>query len=194
MKIAQPLLLILTCTPCLITGCGEDNEAEKAAQAARFNTATNAPPNPQRLALNKEIKQNIHLSAGISTAPKYPLYSRYKGEDIQQVTGVSGRKLILAFTAGDWDDTTKQWCPHSVNMRTALRTLAEQEKGNIQVVDINADDYPKLAEEFEITKVPTIFVYSEGIRLTRSEGYYNSATLSKLLKELLGTVSSSFSQ
>lgn len=193
MRIA-PLLLLLTCVPCLMTGCGDDNEAEKAAQAARFNTATNPPPNPQRLALNKEIKQNINLSAGASSAPKYPLYSHYNGEDIQQVTGVSGRKLILSFTAGDWDNKEQQWCPHSVRMRSALRSLAEQEKGNIQVVDINADAYPKLAEEFEITKVPTIFVYSEGIRLTRLEGYYNSATLNRLLKELLGTVSSSFSQ
>ena len=45
-----------------------------------------------------------------------------------------------------------------------LQQLAKAEKGNVQVVDVNADAYPALAEHFQITKVPTTILYAEGVR------------------------------
>lgn len=172
------LLPVLLSIPCLVAGCSDSNDEEQATQAARFTTSTKPAPNPVRLALQNEIKQNVNMTTGISSAPKYELYSNYAGEDIRQVTGVSGRKLILLFTA--------DWCEHSKKMREVLKELAEQEKGNIQVVDVNADNYAKIAEEFQLTKVPTIFIYTEGFRLRTFEGYQSSTALKAMLNELFG--------
>ena len=159
------------------SGC-KDSAEEQAARAAQFTTATKPAPNPQRESLESLIRKDLHIPTGLPGAPKYELYSNYAGEDIRQVTGVSGRKLILLFTA--------DWCEHSKKMREALKELAEQEKGNIQVVDVNADEYAKIAEEFQLTKVPTIFIYTEGFRLRTFEGYQSSAALKAMLNELFG--------
>lgn len=173
------LALLLLGLPCLLAGCGDDDEDAKAIRAASFTTSTKPAPNPTKISIQNEIRSNVSMSTGVSSAPRYELYSAYKGEDMRQVTGVSGRKLILAFTA--------DWCEHSLKMREALKTLAEEEKGNVQVVDVNADNYPKVAEEFSITKVPTIFIYTEGIRLRSFEGAHDATTLKAMLDQLLSS-------
>lgn len=171
-----PLSLLLA--PCLMVGCSDDDDA-LAIRAASFTTSTRPAPNPERRALHSEIRQNVNLGTGIAAAPRYELYSKYNGEDIKQITGVSGRKLILLFTA--------DWCPHSVAMREALKKLAEDEKGNVQVVDVNADEYPQVAEDFGLTKVPTVFIYTEGIHLRKLEGAYDTAALKALLEQLFSS-------
>lgn len=173
------LALLLLSLPCLLAGCGDDDEDAKAIRAASFTTSTKPAPNPTKISIQNEIRSNVSMSTGVSSAPRYELYSAYKGEDMRQVSGVSGRKLILAFTA--------DWCEHSLKMREALKKLAEEEKGNVQVVDVNADNYPKVAEEFSLTKVPTIFIYTEGIRLRSFEGAHDATTLKAMLDQLLSS-------
>ncbi len=178
MKHAAHLMSLLI-MPCLLVGCGGDDEDARAIRAASFTTSTRPAPNPTKISLQNEIRSNVSLVSGAASAPRYELYSEYNGEDIRQITGVSGRKLILAFTA--------DWCEHSRNMREALKKLAEDEKGNVQVVDVNADKFPKIAEEFSLTKVPTIFIYTEGIRLRSFEGAHDATTLKAMLDQLLST-------
>ncbi|MDO4750908.1 MAG: thioredoxin family protein [Akkermansia sp.] len=168
--------LFISALPLLAVGCGDDDDELQAEQAARFTTSTKPAPNPVRVSLQDAIRQDAHLSAGIPGAPKFELYSEYKGEDIRQVTGVSGRKLILVFTA--------DWCKHSKAMRECLRKLAEDEKGNFQVVDVNADKYPQLANDFNLVKVPTIRLYTEGIEVRTFEGYYDETTLRTMLNQV----------
>ncbi len=153
--------LLLLCTPALLTGC-RDSDDERAERASQFTTATKPAPNPQRESLESLVRKDLHLPTGLPGAPKFELYSEYKGEDIRQVTGVSGRSLLLVFTA--------PWCKHSDAMRQSLKALAEEEKGTLQVVEVNADAFPVLAEEFALTKVPTTILYTEGVKLRTLEG------------------------
>ena len=171
------LLLIAPLIPAL-TGCG-DQDPEQTDRTAQFTTATTPAPNPQREPLEDLLRKDMDDAPGLPGAPRYELYSEYKGEDIRQVTGVSGRSLLLVFTA--------PWCKHSDVMRTSLRELAEMEKGGVQVVEVNADAFPVLAEEFSITKVPTTILYTEGVKLRTLEG-------SSTAKELRGYISSVLSQ
>ncbi len=172
------LRLLLLCTPAvfLLTGCGE-SETDKAERAARFTTATKPAPNPQREPIEELIRKDLDIQTGLPGAPKYELYSEYKGEDIRQVTGVSGRSLLLVFTA--------PWCTHSDNMRSAMKELAEKEQGGVQVVEVNADAFPVLAEEFAITKVPTAILYTEGIKLRTIEGARTTQELQNFIRKVL---------
>ena len=70
-------------------------------------------------------------------------------------------------------------------MRQSLQELAEKEKGGIQVVEINADDYPAIAEDYDLTKVPTTIFYAEGIKLRSLEGAYTAENISNFLHDLL---------
>ncbi len=171
-------ILLLLCTPSLMlmTGCG-DSDAERAERAAQFTTSTKPAPNPQRASLESLVRKDLNIPTGLPGAPKYELYSDYTGDDIRQVTGVSGRSLMLVFTA--------PWCPHSSAMRQALQELAEEKKGSLQVVDVNADAFPVLAEEFGITKVPTTILYTEGVKLRTIEGAKSTEAMRNYIDNVL---------
>ncbi|MDO5450116.1 MAG: thioredoxin family protein [Akkermansia sp.] len=176
MKAAVELLLAAMVLPVLLTGC-DDSDEERAARAAQFTTSTKPAPNPQLESLETLVRTDSTAPTRLGTAPKFELYSQYKGEDIRQVTGVSGRSLVLCFTA--------PWCPHSAKMKQSLQQLAKAEKGMVQVVDVNADAYPALATDFGITKVPTTIFYTEGVKLRTIEGAYTADSLGKFLHALL---------
>lgn len=175
MRYFVPLLTALMIP--LLTGC-DDSDLEERERAARFTTSTKPAPNPQRESLESLVRTDRNAApTSLHHAPKYELYSVYDGENIRQVTGVSGRCLLLCFTA--------PWCSHSIKMRQSLQQLAKKEKGNVQVVEINADAYPKLAQQFKITKVPTTIIYTEGIKLRTIEGSFTSDSLRRFLHSLL---------
>lgn len=153
----------------LLLSCGEDIDMEKPDFTTKETTIIG------ELNLENEIRKDATLTPDEDETPKYKLYSEYKGEDIKQITGVSGRKLVLLFAA-------PEWCPHSIAMRNTLKELANEEKGNIQVVEVNPDAYPKLAEDFHITEVPTVFVYTEGFRLRSFTGAYEKEETAKKLR------------
>lgn len=162
--------------PLLCVSCGESDQ-EKRDRAAQFTTPTKAAPNPQRESLQSLIRADKQVPTTLQGKTKFELYSMYEGQDMRQVTEVSGRTLLLCFTA--------PWCNHSTAMRKALQELAAQEKGGIQVVEIDADAYPAIAEDFNLTKVPTTVFYTEGIRLRSIEGAYTTESLKLYLHNLL---------
>ncbi|MBR5887046.1 MAG: thioredoxin family protein [Akkermansia sp.] len=178
MKQALRTSLLLICAPLLMLGSGcKDSAEEQAARAAQFTTATKPAPNPQRESLESLIRKDLNIPTGLPGAPKYELYSLYKGEDMRQVTEVSGRSLLLVFTA--------PWCKHSDAMRQALQTLAKEEKGNLQVIEINADEFPVIAEEFNLTKVPTTILYTEGVKLRTIEGAKSTEAMRNYIHNIL---------
>lgn len=171
--------VITASLPMLLVGCGDSDEekAARAAQAEQFTTATKPAPNPQRESLGSLVRRQHNMPSDLPGTPRYETYSEYKGEDMKQVTGVSGRSLLLCFTA--------PWCAHSANMRKELRGLAQSEKGTVQVVVVNADEYPVVAEKFGITKVPTTILYTEGVKLRTIEGAYSAGSLRNYIRSVL---------
>ncbi len=168
-------LLLLAALP-LLNSCGDSDE-EREERAARFTTSTRPAPNPQRESLSSLVRTDRSAPASLPGGPRFPLYSEYKGEDIRQVTGVSGRTLLLCFTS--------PWCPHSNRMKKALQELALREKGTVQAVIVNADEYPMLAKKYNLTKVPTTILYTEGIRLRSLEGAHDAPAVADFLKKTL---------
>lgn len=170
------LLLCTLLLPLLCVSCGESDQ-EKRERASQFTTPTKPAPNPQRESLQSLIRTDKQVPTTLKGSPKFELYSVYEGQDMRQVTDVSGRTLLICFTA--------PWCRHSNAMRKSLLQLAEQEKGSIQVVEIDADAYPAIANKYNLTKVPTTVFYTEGIKLRSIEGAYTADSLGKYLHALL---------
>ena len=170
------LLAALLLIPLLCVSCGESDQ-EKRERAATFTTPTKPAPNPQRESLQALIRTDRQVPTTLHGNPRFKLYSVYEGQDMRQVTEVSGRTLLLCFTA--------PWCRHSNAMRKSLQELAEKEKGGVQVVEIDADAYPALANDYNLTKVPTTIFYTEGIKLRSIEGAYTAESLQRYLHALL---------
>lgn len=169
-------LVAMLLIPLLCVSCGE-SEQEKRDRAAQFTTPTKPAPNPQRESLQALIRTDRQVPTTLKGGPRFKLYSEYEGQDMRQVTEVSGRTLLICFTA--------PWCRHSNAMRKSLQELAEAEKGGVQVVEINADAYPAIAEQYNLTKVPTTVFYAEGVRLRSIEGAYTAESLGRYLHALL---------
>ena len=170
------LLVSMLLLPLLCVSCGESDQ-EKRERAAQFTTPTKPAPNPQRESLQSLIRTDRQVPTSLKEGPRFELYSVYQGQDMRQVTEVSGRTLLICFTA--------PWCRHSNAMRKSLQELAEQEKGGVQVVEIDADAYPAIAEDYNLTKVPTTVFYTEGIKLRSIEGAYTAESLGRYLHALL---------
>ncbi len=173
---AASLLLLASLTLPLLCSC-RDSDEERELRASRFTTSTRPAPNPQRESLSSLVRTDNSAPTSLFGGPRFELYSEYAGEDIRQVTGVSGRTLLLCFTA--------PWCPHSNRMKKALQDFARQEKGTVQVIVVNADEYPLLAKQYNLTKVPTTILYAEGVRLRTLEGSYDAPTMANYLKDTL---------
>lgn len=172
-KIRQMLILGLTVFLC---SCG-DSDQDRKERAEQFTTSTKAAPRPRQEEISDLLRPDRHTPITPLGAPKFELFSLYQGSDINQVTGVSGRSLLLCFTA--------PWCPYSAKMRTSLQDLAKKEKGSVQVVEVNADAYPALARQFHITRVPTTILYTEGVKLRTIEGSYTADSLRAYLHKVL---------
>ncbi len=175
MKAAPLICLAIAALP-LLSSCGDSDE-ERELRASRFTTSTRPAPNPKRESLSSLVRTDRSIPTSLPGGPRFPLYSEYAGEDIRQVTGVSGRILLLCFTA--------PWCPHSNRMKKSLQEFAQQEKGAVQVVVLNADEHPELARTYNLAKVPTTILYAEGVRLRTIEGSYDAASMANFLKQTL---------
>ena len=160
----------------LLAGC-DDSDSEQQAPVVDLSAAATRPaPKPQKESLSIMPREDSSPTT-LSSGPRFEVFSQYAGQDIKQVTGVSGRTLWLCFTA--------PWCPHSRDMIHELKLMAREEKGGVQVVEVNADAYPALAEDFGITKVPTTILYTEGVKLRTIEGAYNAPSLQRYLHRVL---------
>lgn len=170
----RTLLLGICCV--LLVAC-DDADDEQQPSAIGMTMPARPAPNPKRESLDISPVDKNAVPTSLSRGPRFELFSQYSGQDIKQVTGVSGRTMWLCFTA--------PWCPYSREMIKALKIMARNEKGSVQIVEINADAYPALAEEFGITKVPTTVLYAEGVKLRTIEGAYNAPSLQRYLHSIL---------
>lgn len=149
-----------------IAGC-DDNEERRAKYAEKKPDPkplerTFVPPVPSVPKLSEE-KQ-----AG-------PAMIEFKGEDINQVTGISGKKVLLVFYS--------PWCTHCAAYRQALVDYATKQKGSVIIVTANADKYDALAREFKVDAVPKTIIYTEGMKLREMVGAVNSTRLAALIDE-----------
>ena len=115
-------MLALALLSATLVSCDDADEQQGAAQNIPTSISRPAPqPNMESLDVNPSTPPLIPTE--LSTSQSYELYSSYSGQDIRQVTGVSGRTLWLCFTA--------PWCPHSADMIRELKQLAKEEKGHV---------------------------------------------------------------
>ncbi len=175
------LKTLLHCALCvtslsLFSSCGESEEEDKLRRA-RFTTEIKPPPNPDQIDLESLIKEEYVAPSLPQEEYQFAPYSLYEGENVKQLTGVSGRSLLLCFAT--------EWCPYSNSMKAALKELSEKAQGELQVVVVDPDAYKGLAEEFGIKQVPMTFLYTEGVRLRSIEGNYSATSLEQYLKRVL---------
>ncbi|HJJ47201.1 MAG TPA: thioredoxin [Methanocorpusculum sp.] len=76
------------------------------------------------------------------------------------------------------------WCGPCKMQSPIIHELAEKLKDNVDVRMIDVDQEPELANQYQISVVPTLIIEKDGKVEQRLEGVTDAATLESLLKPL----------
>ena len=77
------------------------------------------------------------------------------------------------------------WCPPCKVLGPILDSVATEFHDQLRVVKINADDYPVLAQRYQIMSVPTVLVFREGELDRRMVGARSRVRLLEELTDLI---------
>ena len=76
------------------------------------------------------------------------------------------------------------WCGPCTKLSPVMERLAD-ESNDYDIIKVDVDESPAVAERFNITAVPTLFIIKDGKSVSRAEGYFDFDTLKARLDELL---------
>ncbi|MDE0584505.1 thioredoxin family protein [Planococcus sp. A6] len=67
----------------------------------------------------------------------------------------NGEPVIVKFQAG--------WCPDCTRMDMFIDPIIEQ-YDNYQWFDVNRDELPEIAEQYEVMGIPSLLIFKDGIK------------------------------
>ena len=74
------------------------------------------------------------------------------------------------------------WCPHCKSMMGDWEQLSKHVKGKMEVVKIDCDENPKMAEKYNINGFPTIILFKDGKKI-HFEGSRNLENFMKFVED-----------
>ncbi|MDX2079976.1 MAG: thioredoxin family protein [Terrimicrobiaceae bacterium] len=83
---------------------------------------------------------------------------------------MGGSGLVLMNFSADW-------CPPCRTMKPVVRELAGELQGSVDVVEINVDQNPSLAAQYNIRSLPTFIVTRGGQEIARRSGAMSKESL-----------------
>lgn len=67
-------------------------------------------------------------------------------------------------------DFWADWCPPCKMLSPVLDSISQEKAGIIKIAKVNTEQDPKLAQQFQISSIPTLILYSNGKMLGRNSG------------------------
>ncbi|KAK9839329.1 hypothetical protein WJX81_008586 [Elliptochloris bilobata] len=84
------------------------------------------------------------------------------------------------------------WCGPCQLMSKILAPIADEFKGQVNVVKVDTDQYPKLASRYNVKALPTLLLFREGRAVDRVEGVMAEALLAKRVRYYAGRMDKKF--
>ncbi len=69
------------------------------------------------------------------------------------------------------------WCPHCQKMMPVVADVKALLEGRANVYQFDIDDNEKLAQELEVTSIPTFIVFKDGEEMWRGSGEMEGSAL-----------------
>jgi thioredoxin 1 len=77
------------------------------------------------------------------------------------------------------------WCGPCRAMGIVLEEFMLENKGKVEVAKINVDEFPQIAEQFEIASIPTLILFKDGAPLARITGARSKDALQGWVEEFV---------
>ena len=75
------------------------------------------------------------------------------------------------------------WCQPCRVQSSVLVTVKEQVGDAARIIKIDIDQYPAIASEYNVRRVPTLAIFKNGQLLWKESGVHDVNTLTNLLKQ-----------
>ena len=79
-------------------------------------------------------------------------------------------------------DFNADWCVPCRMLAPVLEDFAEEHK-NVKVVSINIDEEDELAEEYDVSSIPCLVFFKDGVEFDRSVGFRQKEDIEELVGE-----------
>lgn len=99
-----------------------------------------------------------------------------------KVTSENFEAEVLKSDATVLADFNADWCGPCRMLKPIVEEIAE-EKSDVKVVSINIDDEDELADEYDVSSIPCIVVFKNGVEVERSVGFRPKEDIEQLLGE-----------
>ena len=99
-------------------------------------------------------------------------------EQFEQMRG-GDRPLLVEFWA--------PWCGYCRRLGPVYERIAEEYSRDMEVVKLNIDEEPRLAEEAGVEVIPTLVLYKEGRALGSVVNPGSKAAIDQFIRETLNT-------
>lgn len=91
-------------------------------------------------------------------------------ETSEVLKSADGRLMVADFSA--------EWCPPCRQMKPVFQKLKTEYEGKVDLVTIDVDDNPRLAECYNVTSIPTlVYISPSGKELYRTVGFQTEAII-----------------
>ena len=103
---------------------------------------------------------------------------------IQQATSKQFNDMIAYSKLPVLVDFWATWCGPCRAQHPILERFANDYQDRINIVKINVDEEPQLAEQFNITSIPTLMIFHQGRLVDRFAGLRTQDELYSVFKKL----------
>ena len=102
---------------------------------------------------------------------------------INHVTKESFEEEIVKSKLPVLIDFWAQWCGPCRAVAPVLDEIAQEYEGEIRVVKVNTDEQPEMADQFNITTIPTLLLYSNEHEVSRMVGVHPKENIEAFIDE-----------
>ncbi len=103
----------------------------------------------------------------------------------REVTEATFESEVLGSSTPIMVDFWAEWCGPCRAVSPILDKIAEENAGKLDIVKLNVDDYPTIAEKYGITSIPAMYVFKDGEVVKRVIGAKPKPALEADLAEFL---------
>ena len=79
-------------------------------------------------------------------------------------------------------DFYADWCGPCKMLSPILHELAEEKSGTLKVGKINVDEQMELAMRFQVSSIPMLVVFKDGMIVAKSVGYRSKAEIAAMVE------------